>query len=183
MLVDDLKESQCKSSAELHSRMSVLLQENNYSNADLEHALDWLAKSMVSMEKTFNRVKHEKTVCRESLINVKEAYEANLKNNQTLSNEAKGFAYNLWRYNKKKEYLVKILDEIKKYSFPFFSQRGKRIKNMIKDMEDKFANYDTLIDVNMDDVDKKIKKYMERPVIFDAKKISKEEFEKLTTRG
>ena len=50
-------------------------------------------------------------------------------------------------------------------------------------MEEKHKNYDKLIDIDMDEVDEKIQKYMERPVIFDTKKISKEEFEKLTTRG
>lgn len=174
MLVQDLKDEECKNSKELYSKATVFLDKNNYTNADLEHCIDWLLKSMIDMEKTFQRVKYERDTIHASTSNIKEAYEINLQNNQTLSNEAKGFAYKIWRYNKKKETVNKLVNEIRKSWF-----NSKKVRELIQEIDEKYPNHDKLLDIDMDEIDAKVEKYMQRPLLFDPKQISEEEFEKL----
>lgn len=184
MLVEALKERKCKSSEELRQAANEILAAENYGSADLEHAIDWLLQSMIAMEKTFDRVKFERDTIRASTGNIKEAYEKNLENNQTLSNEAKGFAYKIWRYNKKREQVDKILDYVRQLmNAPYFRLcsfgAGKKLEAMISDLDEKFKNYDKLVDIDLEAVEKNIQKYMERPALFNPQKINKEEFEKL----
>ena len=183
MLVEDLKAEECKSSEELRSIANIFIEKNEYTKDDLEHAIDWLLQSMIAMEKTHKRLKHNYDTLQESTANIKEAYEANLKNNQTLSNEAKGFAYKIWRYNKKVEVVNKIINELRVMFVPGFWARGKRIKQLIKELDTSYPNHDKLVDIDLDEVDAKVQKYMERPMLFDPKKISKEDFEKMMEKG
>lgn len=183
MLVNDLKGKKIKSYDELLSEVNILISKNEYSKDELEHCIDWLVKSMISMEKTHKKLKYDFDILQASTANIKEAYEANLKNNQKLSNEAKGFAYTIWRYDKKKKVMNEIIDKIRNYPFPIFSKMKKEIKDLISYMDSNFQNYDKLTEIDLDKIDEKIAEYMKRPVLFDAKRISKEEFEKMVSKG
>lgn len=184
MLVEALKERKCKSSEELRQAANEILAAENYGSADLEHAIDWLLQSMISMEKTFERVKFERDTIKASTGNIKEAYENNLKNNQTLSNEAKGFAYKIWRYDKKAKQVNEFLEYLRALLeapyFKYFSfGAGSKLKAMLADIDEKYKNYDKLVEIDLEEVEKSIQKYMERPVLFNPQQINKEQFEKL----
>lgn len=184
MLVNELKEAKCKSSTELLSLCNILLSKNEYEKQDLEHCIDWLIKSMISMEKTFKRVKYERDLIQASTSNIKTAYEMNLENNQKLANEAKGLAYTIWRYEKKRKVVHKIIENVRNYAFPFYSKRGKEIKNLIAEMDEKFKNYDELTKkFKIKDLEAKVNDYMRKPVIGQANRIAAEDFEKLMKEG
>jgi phage-related tail protein len=179
MLVSDLKNEECKTNAELLSKLNVFLAKNNYSKDDLDHCCTWLAESMVAMEKTFNRVKYERDTIQESTANIKKAYDLNLENNQKLAREAKGLAYKIWRYDKKKGVMNEVIDEIRKYKFPFWSRVGKKIKASIEHMDTQFENYDSLVEIDQEATQETIDNYMKMPVNIKPNKISQEEFDKL----
>jgi len=184
MIVNELKEAKCKSSSELLSICNQLLSKNEYEKQDLEHCIDWLIKSMISMEKSYKRVKYERDLIQASTSNIKTAYEMNLENNQKLANEAKGLAYTIWRYEKKRKVVHKIIESVRKYRFPFFSKKGKEIKILISEMDEKFKNYDELTKkFKIDDLNAKVSKYMRKPVIGQANRIAAEDFEKLMKEG